>query len=70
MTAALLLAGVTAVALGGLLTVLRVTFKPGLAVQAVGAAAVGLAGFLVLATGSTLGSGFTSTFTPSSEWMD
>ena len=63
-TGALLLAGLAALALGGLLAAPRRTFQTGLTVQACGAAAVCVAGFLVLATGSTLGQGFTSEFTP------
>ena len=64
MTGALLLAGLAALTLGGVLAAPRRTFQAGVAIQACGAAAVCVAGFLVLATGSALGEGFTSEFAP------
>jgi hydrogenase-4 component B len=61
---ALLLCGVTSVALGAALTGRRSSFLVGLAVQAAGAAAIAAAGFWVLGSGAALGDGFTSAFLP------
>jgi hydrogenase-4 component B len=61
---ALLVAGASAVALGAVLVLWRSAFAGGLALQALGAAAIGAAGFWVLASGSTLGAAFTSAFVP------
>ncbi len=47
------------------MTVAARSFRAGLWVQAGGAAALSVLGFVVLATGSTLGSGFTNAFDPS-----
>jgi hydrogenase-4 component B len=62
--AALLVAGLGAVALGGVLAAARRTFRPGLALQAAGAAAIGVAGFWSLAADVALGAAFTSAFDP------
>ncbi|HKY24741.1 MAG TPA: proton-conducting transporter membrane subunit [Gaiella sp.] len=64
MIAALLVAGLGAVALGGVLAAARRTFRPGLALQAAGAAAIGVAGFWSLAADEELGAAFTSAFDP------
>lgn len=61
--AALLVAGLGSIALGGLLTAFRAAFLPGIATQAVGVAVVGLVGFWLLATDGSVGPGFTSDFT-------
>jgi len=63
-TGVLLVAALIAVAVGGALSVRRGTFQEGLLVQAAGAAGVGLAGFWLLGSGSTLGAGFASSFHP------
>jgi hydrogenase-4 component B len=63
-TGALLIAGLSAVAIGGVLACFLRGFAPGVVLQAAGATAVGAAGFWVLATGVTLGEGFTSAFEP------
>jgi hydrogenase-4 component B len=60
----LLLGGLTAVAVGAVLTGGRSTFPVGLAVHAAGAAAIATAGFWVLGSGAALGDGFTSEFVP------
>ena len=64
MTGTLLVAGLAAIALGGVLAALRVTFAAGLGTQAAGAALVAVAGFWTLGADETLGAGFTSAFTP------
>ena len=64
MIGALLVAGLGAVAVGGGLAFFRRVFASGVVLQAAGATAVGVAGFWVLATGATLGAGFTSAFDP------
>jgi hydrogenase-4 component B len=61
---ALLVAGLGALALGGILAFFRPAFSSGVVLQAVGAIAIGVAGFWVLGTGAVLGEGFTSAFTP------
>jgi hydrogenase-4 component B len=61
---ALLVAGLVTLAVGGAACVVRWTMPAGLILQAVGATAVAVAGFSVLATGSALGSGFTSALSP------
>ncbi len=64
MIGGVLVAGLGALALGGPLAAGRRTFGTGIVMQAVGAAAVGMAGFWVLGSGSTLGESFTSAFSP------
>ena len=64
MIAAVLVLGLSAVALGGILAAAGTTFAPGLVLQAVGAAGIALAGFWTLGAGCTLGEGFTSAFEP------
>ena len=64
MTAALLLAAVALLGLGSAACAANRTFRAGLAVQAVGAALLGAAGFWALAAGTTFGSSFTNGFTP------
>jgi len=64
LTGALLVAGLGAIALGGLLAARRVTFAAGLGVQAAGAAILAVAGFWTLGAGSTLGEEFASSFSP------
>ena len=60
-----LIAGLGAIALGGVFAIWRVGFLHGLVVCAVGSALVALAGFTALATGSSaVGAGFTSAFHP------
>ena len=65
MIAALLLAGLSAIALGAafVLTHAR-AFQAGLLTQAVGVAAVGLAGFWTLGSGDTVGADFASALDP------
>ena len=65
MIGALLVAGLSAIALGGAIVFGRArAFQAGLLMQAVGAAAVGLAGFWALGSGDTLGATFASSFDP------
>ena len=64
MTGVLLVAGLGAIALGGVLCVLRRGFSTGLAVQTVGAAGVAVAGFWTLGSSASLGDGFSSSFAP------
>ena len=64
MISALLLAGLGGLALGGALSAFRSRFSVGLSLQAVGAATLGVAGFVVLWSGDVLGAGFTSSFVP------
>ena len=64
MTAALLLAAMALLGLGSAACAAQRTFRAGLAVQAVGAALLGAAGFWALAAGTTFGSSFTGSFTP------
>ena len=59
-----LLAGLTALAVGGSLSVVPSQFVTGLRLQAAGAFAVGVSGFWALADGGTWGAPFTSTLTP------
>ncbi|HEY3181934.1 MAG TPA: proton-conducting transporter membrane subunit [Gaiellaceae bacterium] len=63
MIAALLVAGLGAIALGGVVGARRASFAVGLGLQATGAAAVGVAGFWTLGSGTELGAGFASDFT-------
>ncbi len=55
-----MVAALGAVAIGAILALGRRTFEAGIWTQAVGAAGVGVAGFLALASGDTLGTEFTS----------
>ena len=64
MTGALLVAGLGALTLGGILAFFRPGFSAGVVLQVAGVTAIGVAGFWVLATGAALGDGFTSAFTP------
>ena len=64
MIGALLVVGLGAVALGGVLVGVRRSFAAGLVVQAFGMAAVGVAGFWALGSGETAGATFTSAFDP------
>lgn len=64
MTGALLAAGLAALAAGGALAVARRGLRPGIALQAAGAALLGFAGFLALARGVHAGSGFASALAP------
>ncbi len=59
---ALLLAGLALLAVGGLLALVTRSAVPGVAVQALGAVAVGVAGLWELASRSAAGSGFTNGF--------
>ena len=59
---AVLVAGLSAIAIGGILTAVRSTFPSGVWLQAAGAAAVGLAGFWALGAGTTAGDDFTNAF--------
>jgi hydrogenase-4 component B len=64
MTTVLLVAGVAAVAFGALLAPARRSFSRAAFCQATGAALIGIAGFVFLATGDTAGAGFTGQLTP------
>ncbi len=64
MISALLLAGVLVISLGGVLSAFRSGFRVGLWLQAAGAGALAVAGFVVLWSGDVLGAGFTSSFVP------
>ncbi len=64
MTGAALVASLSAIALGGVATVGRATFRAGLILQAVGAAGLALAGFWALGAGLDAGSAFTSALDP------
>ncbi|HEY5294621.1 MAG TPA: proton-conducting transporter membrane subunit [Gaiellaceae bacterium] len=64
MTCLLLGVGLSAIALGGVLSVSRGTFSAGLWVQAAGAAGVSIAGFWALGSQAVLGDAFTSSFVP------
>ncbi|HVA61654.1 MAG TPA: proton-conducting transporter membrane subunit [Mycobacteriales bacterium] len=64
MTGALVISGLCLIALGGALAATRRTWQTGLTVAAAGAAVLGIAGFVVLAEGSLVGSPFTSHFSP------
>ena len=59
-----LVAGLVALGLGGVIAVLRRSLATGLRLQSAGALAVGIAGFWALADGGTWGASFTSTLTP------
>jgi hydrogenase-4 component B len=61
---AVLVVGLSAIALGGVLSAARAAFRAGLGLQAAGAVAVAVAGFSVLAAGDVLGASFTSAFDP------
>jgi hydrogenase-4 component B len=56
--------GLSAIALGGALSVSRRTFSAGLWLQATGAAGVSIAGFWALGSQTVLGDPFTSSFVP------
>ncbi len=64
MIGAVLVAGLAAIALGGVLVATLGTFLAGLVLQAAGAVGVAVAGFWVLGTGDVLGAAFTSAFDP------
>ena len=64
MTAAFLVAAVALLGVGSAACAASRTFRVGLAVQAVGAALLGAAGFWVLAAGATFGASFSSGFSP------
>ena len=64
MTGAVLVAGLAAIALGGVLVAARATYRAGVAVQTAGAIGIGVAGFWILAAGDVLGDAFTSAFEP------
>ncbi len=65
MIAALLLAGLSAIALGAAFVLAHArAFQAGLLTQAAGVAAVGLAGFWTLGSGDALGAGFASALDP------
>ena len=65
MIAALLLAGLSAIALGAVSVLVRArALHAGLLTQAVGAAAVGFAGFWALGSGDTFGASFASALDP------
>ena len=59
---AVLLAGLSAIALGGIVAVSRTRFTLGLALQAAGATAVGAAGFWALAADDAFGAEFSNRF--------
>ena len=63
MIGALLVAGLSAVGLGGALAARRTLFTAGLTVQAAGASAIAASGFWELGTGSSVGAAFTSAIT-------
>jgi hydrogenase-4 component B len=60
----LLVAALGSIALGAALCVRRATFAAGLAVQAAGAAVLGVAGFWTLVSGTDLGADFSSVLEP------
>jgi hydrogenase-4 component B len=60
----LLIAGLSAIAVGGALVVRRASFQAGVLVQAAGAVGVGLAGFWTLGSETTLGADFASSLDP------
>ncbi len=62
MTAAVLVAGLAGICLGGVLSALRFAFRPGLWLQAAGAAVVGAAGFWELESRDAFGASFSSGF--------
>lgn len=64
MTAALLLASLGALALGGFLAGRRSGFAVGIGVQVGAVVALGAAGFWILARGTEVGAGFSSAFSP------
>ena len=64
MISALLVSGVLVISLGGLLSAFRSGFSAGLWLQAAGAGALAVTGFVVLWSGDALGAGFTSSFVP------
>jgi hydrogenase-4 component B len=63
-TGLLLGTGLSAIALGGALSVSRRTFSGGLWLQAAGAAGVSIAGFWALGSQGAIGDAFTSSFVP------
>ena len=64
MTGAVLLGGLAALGLGGLLSCLRGGFREGIWLQAVGAAAISVAGFWELGSRAALGAAFASGLSP------
>ena len=64
MIAAFLVVGLAGIGLGGVLSAARLPLAVGLSTQACGAGLAGLGGFLALAEGQVLGSGFTSELVP------
>ena len=58
----MLVAGLAAIAAGGVLTAVARTFLTGVTLQAIGAVVVGIAGFWALGAGTTTGDGFTNAF--------
>jgi hydrogenase-4 component B len=62
--AALFVAGLSAIALGGLLSAMRATVRVGLIVQSVGSVAAGAAGFWAFGAGTAFGDSFSSGFSP------
>lgn len=64
MTGAALVAGLSAIALGGVAAAGRATFRAGLILQAAGAAGLALVGFWAVGAGSDAGSPFTSALDP------
>ncbi len=64
MTSAALVAGLSAIALGGVTAGWRATFRAGLVLQAMGAAGLALAGFWAVGAGVDAGSRFTSALDP------
>jgi hydrogenase-4 component B len=63
-TAGVLVAGFVAIALGGLLSTSRATFRIGLVFQSLGGASVGAAGFWVFGSRVAFGDSFSSAFSP------
>jgi hydrogenase-4 component B len=61
---AVLLAGLVAVAAGGVFSATRRLFATGIVVQTAGMAGVGVAGFWALGSGAASGAAFTSSFAP------
>lgn len=64
MTSAALVAGLSAIGVGGVAAAGRATFRAGLILQAAGAAGLALAGFWAVAAGADAGSPFTSALDP------
>ncbi len=66
----LLIVGVALLALGVALSLARRGLRRGVQLQTLGAALLGIAGFVILARHMVLGSTFGSAFTPGSAWTD